>query len=77
MFGDNDVLLNFFTEFIRYQYNIQITQELIDSLTSGFELIKVIESQFNKLMANIVLLTVSIIFIRVSMKRFKDYYYVK
>ena len=38
---------------LNLQYNIQITQELIDSLTSGFELIKVIESEFNKLMTNI------------------------
>ena len=35
------------------KYEIQITKESIISLTSGFELIKVIESQFNKLMANI------------------------
>ena len=32
-------------------YNIQLTPELIDSMTSGFELIKVVESQFNKLLA--------------------------
>ena len=31
-------------------YSIQLTPELIDSLTSGFELIKVIESEFSKLM---------------------------
>ena len=32
-------------------YGIQLTPELINSLTSGFELIKVIEAEFSKLMA--------------------------
>ena len=33
-----------------FDYSIQLTPELIDSLTAGLELIKVIESQFSKLM---------------------------
>ena len=41
-------------------YNIQLTPDLINSITSGFELIKVIESEFNKLM-HFIALNLSII----------------
>ena len=44
--------INFILE-THLNYNIQLTLELINSITSGLELIKVIESEFTKLMAYI------------------------